>query len=224
MKKIMFHDKYGLTRAVLDGRKTQTRRIAGYWDDLDITSKDVKRQKLDDGTCTFFIHDVLYRTARYKIGEVVAVAKEYADLMGNDIFRCLCQVHGVSLNAISSEKGFNNKMFVRADLMPHHIRITNIRVERMQDISDEDCLAEGIRKIQGFNYYKDSFIYKGCETFGPDCKYGFLYKKAESLGLDLFQTPREAYAALVKLICGKDIWERNPFVFVYEFEPLKCQP
>lgn len=45
MKKIMFHDKYGLTRAVLDGRKTQTRRIAGYWDDLDITSKDVKRQK-----------------------------------------------------------------------------------------------------------------------------------------------------------------------------------
>ena len=85
MKKIMFHDKYGLTRAVLDGRKTQTRRIACYWDDLDITSKDVKRQKLDDGTCTFFIHDVLYRTARYKIGEVVAVAQKYADLMGNDI-------------------------------------------------------------------------------------------------------------------------------------------
>ena len=50
MKKIMFNDKYGLTRAVLDGRKTQTRRIACYWDNLDITSKDVKRQKLDDGT------------------------------------------------------------------------------------------------------------------------------------------------------------------------------
>ena len=27
MKKIMFNDKYGLTQAVLDGRKTQTRRI-----------------------------------------------------------------------------------------------------------------------------------------------------------------------------------------------------
>lgn len=43
MKKIMFNDKYGLTRAVLDGRKTQTRRIACYWDNLDITSKDVQR-------------------------------------------------------------------------------------------------------------------------------------------------------------------------------------
>lgn len=28
MKKIMFNDLYGLTEAVLDGRKTQTRRIA----------------------------------------------------------------------------------------------------------------------------------------------------------------------------------------------------
>lgn len=27
MKKIMFNDKFGLTQAVLDGRKTQTRRI-----------------------------------------------------------------------------------------------------------------------------------------------------------------------------------------------------
>lgn len=205
MKKIMFNDKYGLTRAVLDGRKTQTRRIACYWDNLDITSKDVKRQKLDDGTCTFFIDDVLYRTARYKIGEVVAVTQKYADLMGNDIFRCLCQVHGVSLKAISSQKGYNNKMFVRADLMPHLIRIIDIRVERLLEISDEDCLAEGIRIIPGFKYFK----------------YGFLYKKGESLGLDLFHTPREAYAALINLICGKDTWEKNPFVFVYDFELLK---
>ena len=205
MKKIMFNDKYGLTRAVLDGRKTQTRRIACYWDNLDITSKDVKRQKLDDGTCTFFIDDVLYRTARYKIGEIVAVTQKYADLMGNDIFRCLCQVHGVSLNAILSKKGYNSKMFVRADLMPHHIRINNIRVERLLEISDEDCLAEGIRIIQGFKYFK----------------YGFIHKKCESLGLDLFHTPREAYAALINLICGKDTWEKNPFVFVYDFELVK---
>lgn len=27
MKKIMFNDKYGLTQAVLEGRKTQTRRV-----------------------------------------------------------------------------------------------------------------------------------------------------------------------------------------------------
>lgn len=30
MKKIMFNDKNGLTQAVLEGRKTQTRRIITY--------------------------------------------------------------------------------------------------------------------------------------------------------------------------------------------------
>lgn len=38
--------------------------------------------------------------------------------------------------------GWDNKMFVRAEHMPHRIRITDIRVERLQDISDEDCLRK----------------------------------------------------------------------------------
>ena len=37
MKKIMFKDKYGLTQAVLAGRKTRTRRLA--------TEEDVKEPK-----------------------------------------------------------------------------------------------------------------------------------------------------------------------------------
>lgn len=30
MKKIMFNDRFGLTQAVLEGRKTMTRRIVTY--------------------------------------------------------------------------------------------------------------------------------------------------------------------------------------------------
>ncbi len=43
MKKIMFNDKYGLTQAVLEGRKTQTRRIISkeffslVWDEREDT-------------------------------------------------------------------------------------------------------------------------------------------------------------------------------------------
>ena len=43
--------------------------------------------------------------------------------------------------------GYTNKMFVKSDLMPHHIKITNIRMEQLQDISEEDCLKEGIHKV-----------------------------------------------------------------------------
>jgi hypothetical protein len=36
-----------------------------------------------------------------------------------------------------------------------------------------------------------------------------------------FSTPRKAYAALIDHINGKGTWERNPFVFVYDFNFLK---
>lgn len=97
-------------------------------------------------------------------------------------------------------------MFVRADLMPHHIRITNVRVERLQDISDEDCIKEGVCK-----WTKDKELYK--------------YDLAD--GFEMFEwrdkprTPQEAYAALIDRISGKGTWESNPYVFVYDFELVK---
>lgn len=41
---------------------------------------------------------------------------------------------------------WNNKRFVKGDLMPHQIRIIDVRIERPQDITDESCLKEGIIK------------------------------------------------------------------------------
>ncbi len=92
-------------------------------------------------------------------------------------------------------------MFVRADLMPHHIRITNIKIERLQDISNEDCLKEGV--------YEDS----GDDEFPPSIFYEFEGKKDDG-----FDTPREAFAALIDKVSGKGTWESTPYVFAYEFE------
>lgn len=84
--------------------------------------------------------------------------------------------------------------------MHNHIRITNVRVERLQDISDEDCIAEGI------SFYK----YNGKIHYTFDNKVKKTFFK--------FDTPREAYSALIDKISGKGTWESNPWVFVYEFE------
>lgn len=54
MKKILFNDKYNLTQAVLEGRKTQTRRII----------KDV--YSVSCGGVTTNIH----HKPKYKIGEM----------------------------------------------------------------------------------------------------------------------------------------------------------
>ena len=179
MKKIMFNDRFGLTQAVLDGRKTQTRRFVPQ-------SVIEKYAMLEDPT---IIDD-----ARYDVGEVVAVAQSYKAVFEEQ------QDDTLEMLDLALSTGWDNKMFVRANLMPHKIRITNVRMERLQDISDEDCLKEGVRKVVNEN--------------GIDVQY--------YVGHDAcFETPREAFARLIDKVSGKGTWDNNPYVFVYDFELIK---
>lgn len=201
MQKIMFNDKYGLTDAVLAKRKTQTRRI--------ITNKDMLEiiKKFDSPASLFLVYDRFVlnpdlrkrfidnrRVMRYQMNETVAIAQSYADITP--------QADWANSMIRKEEIGWNNKMFVRAEDMPHHIRIAKIRIERLQDISDEDCIAEGIQK------YPDVYNYM----------WGFSYIKGAVLKFELSTTPREVYANLIDRISGKGTWESNPYVFVYDFE------
>ena len=174
MKKIYYNDKFGSTRAVLDGRKTITRRIVPFT------------------YCKDKIH-----LSRYKVGEVVAIAQSYETVYHEQGLETLDML----VSGWKYSKGWRNKLFVCADFMSHHIRITDIKVERLQDISDEDCLKEGI--------YEDS----GDDEYPPSIFYEF-----EGNEDDGFDTPREAFAALIDKVSGKGTWESNPYVFVYEFK------
>lgn len=199
-KKIMFDDKYSLTQAVLEGRKTMTRRICKYDrpnETYDIVFPVFEPNDYDnDGNIVSPLNYAFgwkndkgdftgWNIPKYKVGEVVAIAQSYESLGMNP----------------EIAPGWKNKMFVRADLMPHHIRITNIKIERLQDISDKDCLKEGIYKGQcgsADTHFMDAYYYKG--DIQPYC------------------TPREAFAALIDKVSGKGTWESKPYVFVYEFE------
>lgn len=210
-KKIMFNDKYSLTQAVLDGRKTMTRRIIKCPETykgrpvkgLRITgSKDIRlavEMLVYNEECDDFVP--MYIQPRYEIGEVIAVAQSYESLGMNPEI-ALNDKDGIGFYTKTKfAPGWKNKMFVRADLMPHHIRITNIKIERLQDISDKDCLKEGIYKGQcgsADTHFMDAYYYKG--DIQPYC------------------TPREAFAALIDKVSGKGTWESNPYVFAYEFE------
>lgn len=201
MKKIMFNDKYGLTQAVLDGRKTQTRRfvpnniVEGYHD-LQIMDKEWEEKGLATSGFMSFedfcLYEMLFQKQCYKIGEEVAVAQSYESI--ND------DIDWVTTMIRRTQAGWKNKMFVRAEDMPHRIRIKGIRVERLQDISEEDCLKEGVR-LSYLGRLKRNYL---------------LYNMEKS-----FLGPKRAFACLINLICGKSTWKRNPYVFVYDFELVK---
>ena len=184
MKKIMFNDRYGLTQAVIEGRKTMTRRI--------VPTKTRLRHALA------VIHDEPHgseqeeylKSACYKVGEIVAVAQNYRSC-GN-------------YHVPKEHPGWSNKLFVRADLMPHQIRITGIKCERLQDISDKECLREGIRQFTP-NFPKNFPIHPTHFVVGDILK----------------DTPREAFASLIDKISGRGTWASNPWVVCYEFELVK---
>ena len=216
MKKIMFDDRYGLTDAVLKGKKTITRRLikdgkladAIYQFGIDRISL-VKETSVTDANVVFGIKvddEKMYIDCirpKYKVGEVVAVAQRYKDVVEkrDEVQETLC-LYKIGEKYLTMEEmgaGWSNAMFTKADLMPHRIRITNVRVERLQDISDEDCLREGIEEhLKGVQYGFTSNI-------------GYV-------GQYPFTTPREAFALLIDKISGKGTWESNPWVFVYEFK------
>ena len=210
MQIIMFNDKYGLTKAVLEGKKNKTRRLAlnskkdlQVLDSLDLQPEDKS-----------IVQYVINKYSRYKIGEIIAVAESYQMLWETEpdalVRTEASQVKtyvaehypGYTVEQINRCAGWKNKMFVKAEFMPHQIRITGISLEHLQSISDDDCLKEGIKKswwmgasgkpLYGFGEHDDSYT-----------------------------SPREAYAALIDKVSGKGTWEKNPWEFVYDFELIK---
>ena len=201
MKKIMFNDRYGLTQAVLEGRKTQTRRMV-FKRDMEPPLQGITSEYL------------IAVKSRYKLGETIAIAQKYDDLVKDDEFYRLCGIHGMPLECIKYEKGCTNKMFVRADLMPHHIRITRIRVERLQDISVKDCLAEGICHTDIKGALWGVVPIRGEGPTGT-CENHSVFGRGP---WHMYSSVRRAYAALIDHISGKGTWDSNPYVFVYDFE------
>lgn len=216
MQKIMFDDRYGLTQAVIDGRKTVTRRteledganyVARHWNQIyhpqHCYYQDARGlcQLVNRQTDKVFV-------PRYKLGEIVAVAQSYRDAG----YECLpyrdtdeyvyLKRDGVVIPDLSvAAAGVTNKMFASAKQMPYRVWITGIRIERLQNISDEDCLREGVCYLPEIDRY-------------------YFERKDKEQGF-YFHSPREAFAALIDKVSGKGTWNSNPFVVVYEFEVIK---
>lgn len=208
MKKIMFNDKYKLTQAVLEGIKTNTRRIISLSHEMDFYDFGIdKKGKI---YATFIDAEGRKEDVYPKYQkEDVAIAQGYRDA-GLDPFWLIDPMDD-GLTAMFSH-GWNNKMFVLADLMPHRIRINNIRVECLQDISDEDCLKEGI--------YVDNNAPEGVPLY-KYIAYSYDADPSHKKKKWWFTTPREAFAKLIDKVSGKGTWESNPYVFVYDFELIK---
>ena len=198
MKKICFSDKFGLTALVLSGQKTMTRRIIR----LDSTDEEYLDSAFDWDLREMVVID---RYAIYKKGETVAIAQPLRDMGYDPNDRSDGHVFGLK-HAVA----WRNKLFVSAKECRHFIRITGLHIERLQDISDNDIMKEGIRVYEGIGGYGFSYDrLVGKQNDEP------VYKT------EIFYSRREAFASLIDAVSGKGTWNSNPYVFVYEFQLTK---
>lgn len=217
MQKMMFNEQCGLEQAVIEGWKNMTRRKEKSLSQLPTETEE--NETITVQWCLeYFLVRKYYKadiieeyhvTPKFSVGEVVAVAQSYKDAGYEPGRNISLKEHGDLQVRADSLAGWTNKMFVRADLMPYKFEITDVKLQRLQDISEEDCLKEGIQeyfpyidrnpndKVRTFQYFKDGKIR---HRMSP---------------------ASECFALLIDDICGRGTWNRNPWVFAYEFELLK---
>ena len=197
MRKFMFNNRYGLTESVIRKAKWKTRRIASrvvrQWAVAEVLTDCLGNPTQRELT----LKEFALKVCPIKVGETIAVAQSYKDIIEcewlptekeNEVIRMVEENH----------PGCTNKMFVKPELMAHYIKITGVDFEHLQDISDEDCLAEGIM-----------YDPKGV------AKYGYRIGEGKS---KWYRTPKDAFSSLIDKVSGKGTWDSNPYVYVFTFE------
>lgn len=174
MKPILFNTE--MVRAILDGRKTVTRRVIKY------------------PHCGYFENEPPRVVPPYQPGQILYVRETWQESTGDGYFYRADFLP-------DRDKGFirtwRPSIHMPKDAARIFLRVTNVRVELLQDITDEQAICEGCNGV---------FVGTG-----------------EALGSGWDTTPCEEFSALwdstiKKADLDKYGWEANPFVWVIEFE------
>lgn len=214
MKRIMFNKEYEVQDKVFNKTKTHTSRL--------VTSDQAINELLIDSAGLVFgnygLHSLkLPRSLqpKYMVGDIVAVCQSYSEIYdeiefdpSNDIYKAF----HAEFPQLRLSEGWNNKMYVRADIMPHKIQITNLIAHRIQQITPNLCLKEGVSRIP----FADTSHYLWDLKFAPIK----IRQKLRDVDEDWFDNAVDAFKALFVALYGQQVWDDNPFVYGYDFKLL----
>lgn len=218
MQGVLFHES--LFPSVISKGKTQTRRfikpqptlncnleIMMLDDSFENYHYGVVEKYIDLQPDRYRIHQLL--KPKYRIGEVLFLKEPWLETefvtvykygYPNSLPRHWLDDVAFPIPNVNNLK-FNNKLFMGKKNARYFIQITDVRIEKLQDISNEDCVKEGIE-------YSPEAVPIGY-PFGAEFPY--------NNGFHNYTTAKEAYAALIDKINGKGTWESNPWVWIYSF-------
>lgn len=214
-----------MVRAILDGRKTMTRRILKDQPEFDfgvnriVLIKDPWHNEAFVGTpaegmgkkgkreLVWHLEDfsgnlvgsIDIKCPHGQLGDILWVR----EAITNGLSRAIYAADRTRVTAISTKDGLPMTVcFFRHTIPSIHmprwasrivLEIVNVRVERLQDISEEDALKEGCVAVDGGNFYK---------------------------GHRVILSPIVVFKHLWQSIYGSDSWQQNPWVWCVEFKKI----
>jgi len=188
-----------MVKAILEGRKTQTRRVVktqrhpfGHMLSVDDVAKEV-------------IGDTGAVTCPYgEPGDRLWVKETFAphaDIPSTAIYRC--DPGGDYQDTVTPNFRWKPSIFMPRWASRITLEITGVRVERLNQISDDDCSAEGIKTSVGVGLIDGERCFHFQDSSGY-CRIGWI-----------------AYRELWESINGPGSWDANPWVWVVEFRRVQ---
>lgn len=130
-----------MVRAILDGRKTQTRRVV----------KDKMLQENNGDVDEEFLLLTMDKCPYGKVGNVLWVRETYRHQMGSYRYKAspnvVIKTQNMGASMVSDK--WKPSIFMPKAACRIFLEITSIRVERLQDISEQDAKAEGTSPKEG---------------------------------------------------------------------------
>lgn len=212
-KPILFNTE--MVRAILDGRKTATRRLVKFEGNRNPNWTGYIKDGLTlyNGT-----NEPCNKPCPYKVGDILYVRETW------ERFECCCcegdEHSGICINKpdekggcymyratneIDGDARWHPSIHMPKEAARIFLKVKDVRVERLQDITEDGALKEGI-------HY-------------DDCPSGFTWKQRTSM-VDCYTSAVGAFGHLWNTTIKSDdidrySWEINPWVWVYEFERIK---
>jgi len=219
MNGILF--KPDMIQASIEGRKTQTRRLSGL--------KEINKEPNDWGLMIgsnmnslvwLFrntLSEILDVKPPYQVGETVyikeawATEKRYNHIRPSeisDLAKIFYVSDGVGEWPIDLSIGrLRSPLHLPEEFARYFIKITDVRAERLQEITEEDALKEGITIMAGTH-----------QAFAKNPA----TNKLELIGHPEPYTARYHYEPLWDSLNKDYPWESNAWVWVYTFVKLEA--
>ena len=201
-KPILFSTE--MVQAIFEGRKKKTRRLHGL-DKINKNPNDWTFHNFSTDEKRTFAHfrkqennktKSIFGISPYQIGDILWVRESFAK---PPIYAFgVKYIYKAGFN--ESICGWKPSIHMPKEAARIFLEVTNVRVERLRDISEDDAIAEGIERV----------------SIAP-----FVHRFKNYLCNNKFIGPKESFKTLWMKINGEDSWNANPWVWVYEFKVVE---